>query len=514
MFDLHENKLHSIMLLILFFLIGCNNSNKKNERPNVLFIAIDDMNDWIGPLGGNSMSKTPNLDKLAKRSVVFSNAHCTSPACSPSRLSVMTGVLPHKSKVMDNQWYDGPKWREVPSLKNIETIDQFFKNRGYKTLGGGKIYHSLAPPWTLMNQADPTGWDFYYPNINAPIPYQIRGKKEIIDPDSFKGKRHKYFTWGPLEVDDKKMSDYHVVDWVISELEKEHDKPLFLACGLFRPHMPWEVPKKYFKMFPLDSIKPLNIKENDLEDAYDHGRRKWHKFVQDNKQWKKVIQAYLASIAFADNQIGRVLKSLENSKYSKNTIIILWSDHGMHIGEKENWEKFTLWEESTRVPLLINFPNMNQKGIQCNEPVSLIDIYPTLTELAGFNPPKHCDGESLMPQLKNIYIQRKKPALTSFKFSSGEIGHSLRSKNLRYIYYRINNLEELYNHEIDPNEFENLAYLPKYKKTIEKFRKELFEKLELKNLKKKIFPPEEYTIYDGKIKKNGFKTISKIKNDL
>jgi arylsulfatase A-like enzyme len=186
----------------------------------------------------------------------------------------------------------------------------------------------------------------------------------------------------------------------------------------------------------------------------------------------------------------------------------------MHIGEKENWEKFTLWEESTRVPLLINFPNMNQKGIQCNEPVSLIDIYPTLSELAGFNPPKHCDGESLMPQLKNVYIQRKEPSLTSFKFSSGEIGHTLRSKNFRYIYYLSSNFEELYNHKIDPNEFENLAYQPKYKEKTKEFRKQLFERLGLNNsLNKNIFPPEEYTIYDGKIKKNGFKTIWKIKND-
>jgi len=499
-------------LIITLFYVNLNSQNL--EKPNILFIAIDDMNDWIGPLKGISITKTPNLDQLAKRSVVFSNAHCSSPACSPSRLSVMTGVLPHKSNILDNQWYDGPKWREISSLKNIETLDQFFKNRGYKTLGGGKIYHSLAPPWTLMNQADPTGWDFYFPNIYAPIPFQIRGKKEIIDPDSFKGKRHKYFTWGPLDLEDQKMSDYHVVDWVISELEKEHNKPLFLAFGLFRPHMPWEVPKKYFEMFPLETIESLNILENDLEDAYDHGRRKWHKFVKDNKQWKKVIQAYLASIAFADNQIGRVLRSLESSKHHKNTIIILWSDHGMHIGEKENWEKFTLWEESTRVPLLINYPGMTQKGILCDEPISLIDIYPTLSELAGFEPPTHCDGESLIPQLNNVSFERKKSALTSFRFSSGEIGHALRSKNFRYIYYMSNNLEELYNHEIDPNEFDNLAYNPKYSQKIQLFRKELNNRVELKKDEDlNVLSPTGYTVYNGRIKKNEFVPISKINND-
>ena len=499
------------LIAILFY---TNLKAQIKDKPNILFIAIDDMNDWIGPLGGLSITKTPNLDSLAKNSIVFSNAHCSSPACSPSRLSVMTGVMPHKSSVLDNQWYDGPKWREIPSLKNIETIDQFFKNRGYKTLGGGKIYHSLAPPWTLINQADPNGWDFYYPNIYAPIPFQIRGKKEIIDPDYFIGRRHKYFTWGPLEIDDNKMSDYHVVDWVISELKKDHEKPLFLAFGLFRPHMPWEVPKKYFEMFPLEDIKPLETKENDLEDAYDHGRRKWHKFVEDNMQWEKVIQAYLASVAFADNQIGRVIRALKASKNSKNTIIILWSDHGMHIGEKENWEKFSLWEESTRVPLFISFPNMSSNGIQCDEPVSLVDIYPTLAELAGYDPPNHCDGESLLPQLQNIHAEKKKSAMTSFKFSSGDIGHSLRSKNFRYIFYASNNLEELYNHQTDPNEFENLAYNPGFREKIDDFRKQLSDRLELKESFDKIIkPPKGYKVYDGKIKKTGFIPISQIKND-
>ena len=478
--------------------------------PNILFIAVDDMNDWIGPLDGLDIAKTPGLDRLAAEGVTFANAHCASPACASSRLANMTGVQPSKSGVMKNVWYDGPQWRDIPILKDIETIEQFFKNRGYETLAGGKIYHSLAPPWLTSNQADPAGWDFYYPSISVPMAHQISAPEEVINPDQFKGGRHKWFTWGPIQVEDKKMIDHQLVDWVSYELNRKRNKPLYLACGIFRPHMPWEVPQKYFDMYPLDEIPDLEIAKDDLEDAFLHNRRGWHKFVLENEQWKHVIQAYLASISFADAQIMRLLDALEESGKAEETMVVLWSDHGMHIGEKENWEKFTLWEESTRVPFFVKAPGIGQTGTVVTEPVSLLDVYPTLVELAGFEIPDHCDGSSAVPQLKDSEAPRDRSALTSFTFPGDHTGHSLRGSRYRYIYYEGNSLEELYDHNNDPNEFVNLAYDPKHIETVEKFRKELVARVDRVDFDSIRKAPVGYRIEDGRVRGKAYASMSEV----
>jgi arylsulfatase A-like enzyme len=476
--------------------------NNEPKHPNILFIAVDDMNDWIGPLGGLSIAKTPNLDRLAEQGITFTNAHCASPACAPSRLSIMTGVQPSKTDVMQNVWYDGPEWRNIPVLKDVETMEQFFRNRGYKTLAGGKIYHSLSPPWLTTNQAEPESWDFYFPSAYIPIPYQIRAHDSVIHPEHFVGRRHPWFTWGPLDIPDEKMSDYHVVDWARYELGREHKSPFFLAVGIFRPHMPWEVPRKYFDMYPVEDIPDLVVQEHALIDKYDHGRRHWHKFILDNNQWKHVIRAYLASITFADAQIGRLLDGLNQSDFAENTIVVLWSDHGMHIGEKENWEKFTLWEESTRVPLIFKGHGITMHGVSSSQPASLLDIYPTLAELAGFDIPPHCDGKSLIPQLIDIEYPSAQNALTSFRFEGrqgNKVGHSLRSRNYRYIFYEDNSLEELYDHQSDPNEFLNLAYNNEYREVLHVFRDELVKRVSRVTLPQIIKQPVGFTLEQNRI---------------
>jgi len=193
-------------LILLYSCLSGTGENTVKGKPNIMFIAVDDMNDWIGPLGGLDIAITPNLDRLAQESLTFTNAHCASPACSPSRLSIMSGIEPAKTGKMENEWYDGPQWRDVPEYSNIETLAQFFKNRGYESLGGGKLYHTLAPPWTNLNHADPEEWDFYFPSVYGPIPYQKRARKEVINPDHFMGRRLAYFTWGPIDVADEKMA--------------------------------------------------------------------------------------------------------------------------------------------------------------------------------------------------------------------------------------------------------------------------------------------------------------------
>jgi arylsulfatase A-like enzyme len=293
------------------------------------------------------------------------------------------------------------------------------------------------------------------------------------------GGKDGWWTWGPIPVPDEKMADYHIVDWASYQLRLKHDQPFFLAVGIWKPHDPWEVPQKYFDMYPLESIVLPAHKKDDLEDAFDHGRRWIHQWVLDNKQWEKVVQSYAASITFADAMLGRLLDAFRNSAYAENTILVLWSDHGMHMGEKENIEKFTLWERSTRVPLIIRAPGLTESGSRCDQPVSLMDIYPTLADLAGFEKPAHLDGRSLLPQIKNPDTATS-PVITSYQFTWTKrpiIGHAVRSKRYRYIYYPEINLEELYDHETDPNEWTNTAYRRESIKIIDAHRKVLLDLL-------------------------------------
>jgi len=500
------------MLSMIICHSGLGQKSLDNEKPNILIIAVDDMNDWVGFLGGHTgmRIKTPNIDRLAASAMVFTNAHTPSPASAPARTAILTGVHHARSGVENVHWGDGPKWRGFEALKEVETLEQFFRNRGYKTLGAGKIYHSQAPPWSPTSQAEPANWDFYYPSKYISHPHQIRAPEEVIYPsgvdnESRPGGGDGWWTWGPIPEPDEKMADYHVVDWARYELTQKHDKPFLMAIGVWKPHDPWEVPQKYFDMYKTEDIVLPEYRKDDLEDAFDHGRRWIQKWVVDNNQWEEVIQSYAASISFADAMVGRLLDGLAESGYADNTIVILWSDHGMHMGEKENIEKFTLWERSTRVPLIISVPWLTMAGAKCSQPVSLMDIYPTLAELAGFDKPSHLDGHSLVRQLENPEMHTI-PVVTSYRFSWTKqpvTGHAVRSMRYRYIYYPEINLEELYDHDADPAEWNNIAYKKKNKSVIEEHRKYLLEMLPQLSWKNSI--PEGYTIdADGNIHKIDF----------
>lgn len=452
------------------------------EKPNILFISIDDLNDWGSVLDGHARMdiKTPNLDRLAATSLVFTNAHTTSPACSPSRTALMTGVHPARSGIMSNgdgpaEYKGGPGWRKMEALRDVETLEQFFKNRGYKPLGAGKIYHTLEPQRTPRSQVEPENWDFYYPSPHINLPYQIRAPI-TSDNDVFldwpEGKAEFHIV-GPIPIEDEKMSDYQIVDWASYQLGQRHDQPFFLATGIFRPHSPWEVPQKYFDMYPLDEIELPEHQKDDLKDALIHERRYAHKWVLENGQWDDIVQAYAASVSFADAMIGKLLTALENSPHAENTIVVLWSDHGMHLGEKANYEKFTLWESATRVPFILNVPGLTQPGSTIDQPVSLLDIYPTLAEATGFEIPSHVDGTSLVPLIENQDADRA-PVVTSFRFGGDiGVGHAVRSEHYRYIYYPSIGLEELYDHRDDPNEWHNIAYRDENDEVVERHREVL-----------------------------------------
>jgi len=415
------------------------------DRPNVLFMAIDDLNDWIGCLGGHPDVKTPNLDKLAGRGVLFTNAHCSAPACNPSRASLMTGILPSTSGVYRNP----DPWRKSPVLENAVTIPQHFMAHGYSAVGGGKIYHGGFP--------DPPSWQSYFPSQKQNKPDDPMPPNRPINgiPNTA------HFDWGPVDNPDEDMGDRKVAAWATKQLQKKHDKPFFIGCGFFRPHLPWYVPTKYFDTYPPDKITLPNVNENDLDDVPLIGRQMAkpqgdHAKVLKHNQWRKAVQGYLASISFVDTCVGRVIEALDKSDYADNTIIVLWSDHGWHLGEKLHWRKFALWEEATHNVLMAVVPGVTRPGQRCSRPVTMLDIYPTLIELCHLKAKNELEGRSLVPLLKNPKAKWERPALTTH----GRNNHSLRSERYRYIRYS-DGSEELYDHDIDALEWNNLAGDPK-----------------------------------------------------
>jgi len=417
---------------------------RAKDKPNVLFIAIDDLNDWIGCLGGHPDVKTPNLDRLSERGVLFTNAFCSAPACNPSRASLLTGILPSTSGV-----YLNPQpWR--PVLPDAVTIPQHFMANDYHVTGGGKIFHGSYP--------DPPSWHEYFPSKTKTKP------SDPVPPNRpLNGiPKTSHFDWGPVDVEDSDMGDWKVADWARGELSKDHDKPFFLAVGIFRPHLPWYVPKKYLDMYPPDQITLPNVNENDLDDIPPPGKKMAkpngdHKKVIDHNQWRKAVSAYLASISFADACVGRVIDALDRSAYADNTVIVLWSDHGWHLGEKLHWRKFSLWEEATHNVLMVVAPGITSPGGRCSRPMSMIDIYPTLIDICGLSPNKRLEGKSLLPLLKNPKAAWERPALTTH----GRNNHSIRSERWRYIRYK-DGSEELYDRDKDELEWNNLAGKPGY----------------------------------------------------
>jgi arylsulfatase A-like enzyme len=418
-----------------------------------LFICIDDLNDWTGFLGGHPDTRTPNLDKLAAGSVVFSRAYCPAPACNPSRASIMTGVLPSTSGV-----YINPQpWRNSPKLRDIQTLPQYFRAHGYVAKGSGKTFHGHYP--------DPASWDEYWPSLARQRPDDPLPEGRPINgiPNTA------HFDWGPLDAPKEEMSDWQVADWVIEQLEKDHEKPFFLACGFYRPHLPWYVPGEYFDKFPLDAISLPEVKEDDVEDIPEAGRAMIrlgdHKNVTEHHQWKKAVQGYLASINFVDECLGRVVEALDNSQYRDNTVVVLWSDHGWNLGEKQHWRKFALWENTTRTVFLMRAPGLSADGEVCNHPVSLVNIYPTLLELCGLPANPENEGQSLVPLLKNPGLDWDLPSITTH----GKDNHAVRFDEWRMIHYA-DGSSELYNLLKDPNEWTNVVGDPTYQDLQQSFK--------------------------------------------
>lgn len=408
-------------------------------KPNVLFIALDDLRDWVGYLGKSPQTRTPNIDRLAKMGVAFTRSYCAAPVCNPSRAALMSGLRPATSGVYENN----ADWRTV--IGEDKPLTTTFRKAGYFVCGAGKIYHGA---YDRRSE-----WDDYLANEGG-------GKAEKKLSPQAKNDGVGGIKFAPLDCADSDLPDYKITDYGIAQLGKKHDKPFFLAVGLHKPHMPWNVPQKYYDMFPLESIQLPPYLAGDLSDVPPAGVKMAkpegdHKAIVESGRWKEAVQAYLATIAYADMNIGRLLDAFEKSAYKDNTIIVLWGDHGWHLGEKDHWRKFALWEETTRAPLIWVAPGVTRPGSVCDRTVDFMSIYPTLCDLAGIAKPAHVEGTSIKPLLADPKAAWDQPALTTYLFNN----HALRSEGWRYIRYA-NGDEELYDETKDPNEYRNLATSP------------------------------------------------------
>ena len=400
-------------------------------RQNVLFLALDGLNDWVGCLGGQPRVLTPNIDRMSRRSVLFASAHCAGPLGNPSRTALLFGRRPSSTGVyLNSQPYSGSR-----ALAEAASLNQHFKDNGYLTLGCGKIYHG-----TPGVSADRQGWDDYgQPQGDFTLP----ASKSLAAPAP-----QGQFVWGPTQGGDEEMNDYHVTEWVNAHLRKRRGQPMFLACGLFRPRLPWYVPKKYFDRYRPDSARPPVAKSR--TEVADEDER-----VRNNGASKDGVRAYMAAISFADAMVGRVLRALETGPNAHSTSVVLWGDHGWHLDDDLTWSRFMLRERSTRNLLMIAAPGMPYLQARVGFPVSMIDVYPTLMDITGVRPPGGLEGMSLYPFLKNPLTQRTQPAITT----CGRGNHAVRTGEWRYIRYSDGG-EELYDLEEDRAERHNVAAWP------------------------------------------------------
>jgi choline-sulfatase len=440
-------------VLLTVFGSGCSTKSQKqdehnSQKPNVLFIAIDDLNDWLGCFGSHPQAITPNIDQLAREGVLFTNAHCQSPICQPSRSSLLSGLNPTTTGM---QYFVPRNFKQDDSFKNRITLTEYFSQNGYYTMGVGKVSHKGIPE--LYDEFGGHGSAGPRRDENNKLSYPMG---------------HPLWDWGAFPEKDSQLPDYKSTMWAIDQLKRDFEKPFLLAVGYHRPHVPLYVPQKWFDLYPLEEIHLPYVYEDDLNDISDyaldltygsHAPR--HQWMVENNQWHHAVQAYLACVTFVDHYVGELLKSLKESKYADNTIIVLWSDHGFHLGEKLRWEKRSLWDESTRIPLIFAGPGISENEI-CAQPVGLIDLYPTLNDLCGLPSKEGLEGISLKPLLKNPDMEWNRPAITSL----GPDSHSVRTGEWRFILYGDGSME-LYNHLTDPNEWHNMAYLEEYSIVIE-----------------------------------------------
>ena len=494
----------SVLALLMQLTISCNASSQDNdqEKPNVLFISVDDLNDWVNPLDGNPQAITPNLDKLVQHGVLFTNAHCSQAVCTASRNSLLSGLHPTTTGWYASTSDMAKNYNSV--MENHMMLPEYFKSNGYNTYSAGKVFHSGESDYSdrtdsFWTEYAPHFWNNMEPHIKEAgfgyrgtmfYPFTKDGGQlvQLFGEDTINNyykDRNRFYSLcgGPLSEDEIPkggMYDEQIANWAINKISEKQDKPFFMAVGFIRPHVPYTAPQKYFDMYDKENIVLPDIPEDEMSDIPIMGKSiafgrtpngGWYDVNRKKEILPELVHAYLACVSFADDQIGKVLKALENSPNANNTIIVLWSDHGQHLGEKHHFRKQALWEESTRVPLFFRVPGKKQGKAQNDQAVSLLDIYPTLTDLCHLPKPEKLEGNSLVPLLNDPDKAWDKPVLSTWYYKN----HAVRSNKWRYIHYRDGG-EELYNHETDPGEHTNLANDPQYASVINDLKKYLPKK--------------------------------------
>ncbi|WP_010136727.1 sulfatase [Ochrovirga pacifica] len=460
------------LILSALFFTSCLLVNAQ-KKPNVLFIAIDDLNDWIEPLGGNKQAITPNMDKFTKKgAMVFNNAVCAAPICGPSRSAILSGFLPSTSGVYGNA--HDMVYSDV--VKKNATLPEYFSKNGYYTLSNGKIFHKHG---TKNGLTDFGAWAYdefargrRYNNDKARSKFLTSSKAGIINgqksPD-FKDKRSK-LSWGATQDTFEETVDYAVADWATKQLQRDFGQPFFMSVGFIKPHLPWFVPKEFFDMYDVNEIEDIIIKEDDLEDITNAQGKQIFKpsdeynWIKKHNLGKQATRAYLANITFVDKCLGMVMDALEKSGHADNTIVMIWGDHGWHLGEKLRYLKNTLWAEAVKPPLMVRLPGM-KKTIYCEKPVSLLDMYPTLVSLCDLPKKKNIEGHDFSALLKNPKAKWEYPGVTV-----STSGTSVLTEDFHYIQYTSGAIE-LYDVKKDPREWDNLAKDESYEKIISELNK-------------------------------------------
>lgn len=425
-------------------------------KHNVLFLISDDLNTALGCYN-DSIVKTPNIDALAQRGILYERAYCQYPLCNPSRASILTGMLPDNTGVLDNKKH----FRQ--NHPQTITLPQLFREAGAFSARVGKLYHYGVPReiGTDGEMNDPLSW---MQTINP----RGRDKDEeditfSLEPGNFGGT----LSWLAAEGADEEQTDGIGATEAIEQLEKlKARQPFFLGVGFYRPHTPFVAPKKYFDLYDKTSlpVEPVPKEEDRVPPGAYGGQKKEHDLLTDDLR-REARQAYYASVSFMDAQVGRVIDALDRLGLTENTIIVMTSDHGYHLGEHGLWQKQSVFEEAARVPLIVSIPGMENAGQRSNQLVELLDLYPTLAKACGLEPPKNVDGQNLLPLMEDLDAPGRGYAMTQvFHKNFGYPGYSVRDTRYRYTEWGENGEfgKELYDHQTDPYEMENLAGNPEF----------------------------------------------------
>jgi iduronate 2-sulfatase len=434
------------------FLAGALGAAAAPKRPvNVLFVVSDDLTSTALGCYGHPVVQSPNVDGVARSGVRFDRAYCQFALCAPSRASFLTGLRPDTTRVLTN----GPDFREFHP--NHVTMPQLFKNNGYQAIREGKMYH-MGVPGTVGTDRWQDAASWTHNGSPQGKEHNSRGETRDLTPHIAPGVGMRTVR----TADASEQADFDAANRAIAHLEKHRNDPFFLGLGFVRPHVPFVAPSEYFDRYPLSKIRLTKNPAGDLDDipaivARTLGATAGNMKMNEDQQME-ALRGYYAAISFMDDQLGRVLKTLERLGLRENTVVVFMGDHGWHLGEHSFWQKRSLMEESAKVPLLISAPGMKGRGQVSRSLVELVDVYPTLADLCGLTPPGNLEGKSLRPVLANPKRAHRSEARTQLNAGTTE-GRAVRTADFRYIRWKTptETAEELYDHRKDPREFTNVA---------------------------------------------------------